>query len=168
MRTQFIVGVILAVLLSSSSAIAQDLPAGSRILQIPGWLVLVSQDPFTDAWESVFAAQSGNSESQIMLSCDPERDGSPIQMFVTGLPALQIDSATVEYRIGSESATTGTWSISTGDGGSAMYVPDSLIASAMRAERLAVRVQDHTRLIEWRSGDAVYNVANECAEGRDR
>ena len=86
-----------------------------------------------------------------------------LRVFISNFPALNTSPADVEFRIGREEPQTGTWETTTGQGGSNVQVPDSLHASVLQAGRIAVRVQGHTRVVEWRNGGDVYEIMRACA-----
>ena len=162
MRIAAVVIVAVCLLAPPARAEAQQDQAGFRTVNIPGWNVVVKQDPFTDAWEAGAAFGDG-----IAVFCDPTGETRPsgLQILVSILPALFVETAEVEYRVGRGEPQTGTWSATWGSGGSTITVPDSLVADVLRAGRLAVRVQgQHTRLLEWDNGDSVYELLSECAD----
>ena len=146
----------------SPPATAQDNDAlvGVQLLDIPGWDGLVKRDPFTDAWQTGFASADG-----ISMICDPSRETYPtgLDVLVTDLPALNANPVDVEFRVGRQEPQVEAWTATTGSGGSSIRVPDRLYASVLQAGRLAVRVDGHTKVIEWSNGDAVYEIMRECA-----
>ena len=161
MRIWIAVGVV-ALVAATSAAASQDNLAGFRTVNIPGWTVFVQQDPFTDAWKMGSAFVDG-----VAVLCDPARgetNPAGLKVMVTNLPALNVDMAEVEYRIGRNRPQTGMWPATTGTRGSIVTAPTSLVADVLRAGQLAVRVQgQHTRLLEWVNGDVVYELLSECA-----
>ena len=159
-RIKVVVGVVV-VLLIPAIGTPQDVPAGMRTADIPGWTVLIQQDPFTDEWKTGAAFGDG-----VAVLCDPTRETYPtgLRVMVSDLPRLFVDRADVEYRIGRGEPQVGSWAATWGSGGSTVTVPSSLIAEVLRAGRLAIRVQSqHTRLLEWANGGDVYALLSECA-----
>ena len=148
----------------SGSVIAQDRLkeelAGWQLLDIVGWTAMIKRDPFTDEFLSGFA-----SAEDIAVMCDPDREtySTGLHVSLSSLPKLNANPADVEFRIGKQNPQAGKWESTTGPGGSAITVPDKLVADVLRSGRLAVRVHGHTRVFGWSNGDAVYAVMRECA-----
>lgn len=46
-----------------------------------------------------------------------------------------------------------------------VIVPDDLVEAVLSAERIAVRVDDHTRVNEWEQGAAIYQVSRHGGRG---
>ena len=101
----------------------------------------------------------------LAVQCDPDREVSTdgLKIIFTRFPRLNVDRVDVEFRIGREETQTGTWEATTGSGGSTVTAPYALTASILRAARIALRVQDRTRVHEWPNGDAVYELMIACA-----
>ena len=157
-RIQVVVISLFATVATTAVQDVDEILPGARGVDIPGWSVLVQQDPFTDA--CLFAAAVPDDEG-LMVSYEVG-SSSGLNVVMGGFPALNVDPVEVEYRIDRPPAQTGTWHATTGSGGSAITVPDSLVTDVLRAERVAVRAQDHTRVLQWANGDAVYEIMSAC------
>ena len=48
---------------------------------------------------------------------------------------------------------------------SSVIVPDDLVEAVLSAERIAVRVDDRTRVNEWEQGAAIYQVSRHGGRG---
>ena len=155
-----LIGAALLAALPVAAEPQNDALVGWEALSIPGWQGMVKRDPFTDEYESGMAFRD-----DVLVRCDPDREVTTagLEVIFTGFPRLDVDRVDVEFRIGREEPQTGTWEATTGPGGSTVTAPDTLTASILRAGRIALRVQGHTRVHEWPNGGAVYEAMRTCA-----
>ena len=154
---------------------AQD--AGSRMLNIPGWTGVITQDPFTDEWVTGAAVAKVGNDRSVLVNCTPDLNDKSRNFGAFGgeqihfanlemslpMPKLPSGPADVEFRIGKQKTQTGKWRITTGGKASGLKVPEELIEEVLRSGRIAVRIFGNTREFSWRNGEDVYAIMSECA-----
>ena len=162
-----VIPTLIVVVLLAPLSEAQDVEdalatlASWTMLDVPSWSGLIRQDPLTDEIDAMML----RADNDAWLTCDTGQGSSSREprLSLPGFPVLDGDTATVQFRIGGEAPRSEAWRISTGTGGSAVRVPDQHLECVLRAGRIAIQMQGHTREFEWESGHEVFVLLQGCA-----